>query len=400
MLVRIDRDMSKQDYSILIIGAFCHPSHITRFIRNLKLNNSSVQISLLTDRDPSVFPSEVHDSIDEFIKWRFTSRMHRIPLVNRMMNRISSFLQMRTLAEERHYDIINIHYPQYFMCYLMGFVRRMAATIVVTPWGSDVLRLKGGIKRRKLAKVFRKADYITVGSNSVIGRTLINEMKVGEEKMHYLVWGSETIDYINDHLSEISTEDAKQKLRFGNRYVITCGYNAFEEQRHERMIEAIGRIKSQLPQDLILLFPVTYGFSYGNRKKEYVEKLKGLCRKHDLTAFFYEEFLSVADLFLLRQATDMFIHIQTTDGGNSSLQEYVLCGKKVVHGSWIHYPHLEQYKPLFYYPVDDLDHLEQAILKAFYAEPINCPVEVLDYISKRGWKAKMALWNAFFVSIA
>ncbi len=391
--------MSKQDYSILIIGAFCHPSHITRFIRNLKLNNSSAQISLLTDRDPNVFPSEVHDSIDEFIKWRFTSRMRRIPLVNRLMNRISSFLQMRTLAEERHYDIINIHYPQYFMCYLMGFVRRMATTIAVTPWGSDVLRLKGGIKRRKLAKVFRKADYITVGSNSVIGRTLINEMKVGEEKLHYLVWGSETIDYINEHLSEISTVDAKRKLGLGNCYVITCGYNAFEEQRHEKMIEAIGNIKNQLPQDLILLFPVTYGYSYGNKKKEYVDRLKELCRDYCLTAVFYEDYLSVADLFLLRRATDMFIHIQTTDAGNSSLQEYVLCGTKVVHGTWIHYEHLEQYEPLFYFPVDDLSQLDEVIVKAFNSNSIKTPCEVIDYIRGRGWRAKMEQWDSFFRSI-
>ncbi len=391
--------MSKQDYSILIIGAFCHPSHITRFINNLKLNNSSAQISLLTDRDPSVFPSEVHDSIDEFIKWRFTSRMHRIPLVNRLMNRISSFLQMRTLAEERHYDIINIHYPKYFMCYLMGFVRRMATTIVVTPWGSDVLRLKGGIKKRKLAKVFRKADYITVGSNSVIGRTLINEMKVGEEKLHYLVWGSETIDYINEHFSEISTEDAKQKLGLGNRYVITCGYNAFEEQRHELIIRTICEIRSQLPSDLILLFPVSYGPSSGTKKEDYVKRLKSLCNDMRLDAVFFEDYLSVADLFVLRQATDMFIHIQTTDGGNSSLQEYVLLGKKVVHGAWMHYYKLEQYEPLFYYPVKDVDHLGETILRAYGSDGIETPAEVLDFIRNRGWKAKMNIWNDFFVSI-
>lgn len=392
--------MSKQDYSVLIIGAFCHPSHITRFIYNLKLSNPMARISLLTDRDPGVFPLEIHNCIDEYIKWRFTSRMRRIPLFNRLINRLSSFIQLRRLSKEKHYDIINIHYPQYFMCYLMGYVRRMATSIVVSPWGSDVLRLKGEKKRGRLAEVFRKADFITAGPNGEIGRILINEMKVGEEKLHFLAWGSETIDYINEHFSEMSTEDAKQKLGLSNHYVITCGYNAFEEQRHERMIEAIGNIKNQLPQDLVLLFPVTYGFSYGNRKKEYVEKLKELCRDYCLSAVFYEDYLSVAELFLLRQATDMFIHIQTTDGGNSSLQEYVLCGKKVVHGSWIHYSHLEQYEPLFYFPVDDLDHLEPAVLNAFHAEPINCPTEVLDYIRNRGWRAKMVLWNSFFVSIA
>ena len=391
--------MPKQDYSILIIGAICHPSHITRFIRNLKLSNPSVKISLLTDREPNVFPSEVHDSIEEYIKWKFTSRMHRIPLVNRLINRISSFVQFRTLAKEKHFDIINIHYPQYFMCFLMGYVRRMSTTIVISPWGSDVLRLNEVKKRRCLGRVFRESDFITVGPNGKIGRILIDEMKVGEEKLHFLAWGSETIDYINEHISEISTEEAKQQLGLGSHYVITCGYNAFEEQRHERMIEAIGRIKNQLPPDLVLLFPVTYGFSYGNKKKEYVDRLKGLCRDLCLDAVFYEDYLSVADLFLLRRATDMFIHIQTTDGGNSSLQEYVLCGKKVVHGTWIHYSHLEQFKPLFYYPVDDLDHLDEVIIKAYNSEHIETPVEVMNYIRCRGWKEKMRLWDAFFSSI-
>ena len=95
----------------------------------------------------------------------------------------------------------------------------------------------------------------------------------------------------------------------------------------------------------------------------------------------------------------MFIHIQTTDAGNSSLQEYVLCGKKVVHGTWIHYPHLEQYKPLFYFPADSLDTLGNAILKAYHSDPIKTPPEVMEYIRNRGWKAKMKLWDEFFCSI-
>ena len=118
-----------------------------------------------------------------------------------------------------------------------------------------------------------------------------------------------------------------------------------------------------------------------------------------MKAVFYEDYLSVADLFYLRQGTDMFIHIQTTDAGNSSLQEYVLCGKKVVHGSWIHYPKLEKYEPLFYFPVEDLEHLDEAILNAYHSENIKVPNEVVEHIQNRGWKAKMKLWDDFFASI-
>ena len=391
--------MPRPNYSILIVGIYGHPSHIIRFIRNLKLANPSASVSLLTDREPAVFPDEIHTSISEFIKWKHSTRMKRLPFVNQLINRVSSLLQIRKIKTKRHYDIVNIHFPQAFLSYLMRHFQRMSVSIVVTPWGSDVLRLKGKRNRRQLARVFSKADYVTVGPNGDIGRTLANEMKMDGSKFHPLAWGSETIDYINEHLQDVSTEDAKRMLGLEGRYVITCGYNAFKEQRHELIISAIREIKSQLPPELILLFPVTYGFSYGTQKVDYVNGLKDLCKVSGLDAVFYEDYLSVAELFYLRRATDMFVHIQTTDGGNSSLQEYVLCGKKVVHGSWLHYNKLEQYEPLFYYPVDDLDHLGDAILNALHSDPIETPCEVLDYIRNRGWKQKMKLWNEFFTSI-
>jgi len=394
--------MAKRDYTLLIVGINSHPSHIIRFIRNLKQVNPSVRISLLTDKEPSYYPKETHDSLEEFIKWRITSRLESMPFLNQMINRFSSFLQIRRFVKKktRQYDIVNIHFPQFFLCHWIGYLDRISSSVVISPWGSDVLRLEGKRKRRQLASVFRKADYITVGSTGAIGKTLVNEMKVDVSKLRPLAWGSETIDYINEHIQDISSEEAKKKLGLENRYVITCGYNAFEEQRHRIMIDAIRDIKSQLPQNLTLLFPVTYGYSFGTRRKDYIESLKALCLESGLDAMFFEDYLSVAELFLLRQGTDMFIHIQTTDGGNSSLQEYVLCGKKVVHGSWLHYNKLEQYKPLFYYPVDDIDKLGEVIVKAMRADSIETPNEVLDYIRNRGWKAKMRLWNDFFVSIA
>ena len=399
MSMPFDSRMPKQDYSILIIGINCHPTHIDRFIRNLKQNNPSTQISLLTNREPSVYPKDVHECLNEFLKWRISYRWRKIPFINQLINRLSYSLQIRELVKNRRYDIVDIHYPHPFMAYLMRYLRKMSTSIVITPWGSDVLRLEGKRKRRQLAKVFQKADFVTVGTEGDIGETLINEMRIDKSKFHSLTWGSETIDYINEHIQEVSTDDAKKKLGLENRYVITCGYNAFEEQRHELMINAIDEIKTQLPSNLVLLFPVTYGYSYGTRKEEYVDSLERKCQELGIEAVFYEDYLSVADLFYLRQGTDMFIHIQTTDGGNSSLQEYVLCGKKVVHGSWIHYNYLEKYKPLFYFPVNDLNHLSEAILKAYYSDPIETPAEVLSFIHNRGWKAKMASWDSFFRSI-
>lgn len=395
--------MESKKYRIFIVGIFGIPSHVIRFIRNLKLSNPLVEITLFSDRPYDAFSQEISGYIEEYIQWikrpKLLSGLLRFKSLIGVINRLTLSLQLKRISKKKQYDIVNIHYPQYFMCYVMRQLRKMSSSIVVSPWGSDVLRLEGKRKRRKLARVFRKADFITVGNKGSIGTRLINEMGVDENKFRPLGWGSETIDYINEHLSEVSVEEAKRKLGLENHYVITCGYNAFEEQRHEVMIQAIHSIKEQLPENLTLLFPVTYGYSYGTRKNKYVARLKQLCEDLEVKAVFYEDYLSVADLFYLRQGTDMFIHIQTTDAGNSSLQEYVLCGKKVVHGSWIHYPKLEKYEPLFYFPVEDLEHLDEAILNAYHSENIKVPNEVVEHIQNRGWKAKMKLWDDFFASI-
>ena len=396
--------MDSKNYGIFIVSIFGIPSHIIRFIRNLKQANPSVEITLFSDRPYDVFSQDISGIIKEYIRWdrkpsKFFSRLSQFKFLKGLLDYVTLSKKLNQISKSGHYDIVNIHYPQYFMCYVMRQLKRMSSSIVVSPWGSDVLRLEGIVKRRKLARVFRKADYTTAGKKGEIGKMLINEMGIDENKFHPLSWGSETIDYINEHLSEVMVEQAKRQLGLESRYVITCGYNAFEEQRHEVMIRAIQSIRNQLPDNLTLLFPVTYGYSYGTRKKEYVESLKQLCERFELNAVFYEDYLPVSDLFFLRLATDMFVHIQPTDGGNSSLQEYVLCGKKVVHGTWIHYPKLEKYEPLFYFPVEDLEHLDEVILNAYHSENIKVPTEVMEFIRNRGWKAKMKLWNEFFVSI-
>ena len=391
--------MGNKKYSILIIGMFGIPSHLTRFIRNLKQTNPLVSITLYSDREKDGFPQEIYNYIDEYIqRKKYTGWPYRLWKFRKLFNHYVFVNQFKELSKTRHYDIVNIHYPSYRMCYVMKYLKKITDTIVVSPWGSDVLRVDDPKKKNKLSYVFKKSDYVTVGSTGLFGKVLFQEMQIEKDKFHPLAWGSETIDYINEHIGEISKEQAKELLNLNGRYLITCGYNAFEEQRHEIMIKAINKVRKQLPTNVTLLFPVTYGYSYGTKKQKYIERLKSLCNDMQLSVMFYENYMSVSDLFLLRRATDIFIHIQTTDGGNSSLQEYVLCGAKVVHGAWIHYERLEKFKPLFYYPVYELGKLGDVIVNAYHSEPINTPKEVMEIIRNRGWKAKMEQWNEFFIS--
>ena len=391
--------MNSNSYSILIICINGIPGHLIRFVRNLKQTNPEAHISLFSNRNREWFPNELNDYIDDFIQQKeYSGRLHRLWKFRPWFDRKAFVKQFKELSKTNHYNIVDIHFPQFFLCYVMKYIRKMCNTIVISPWGSDVLRVNDPKVKKKLFKVFQNCDYVTTRITGNTGKVINEEMKVPKEKFHLLGWGSETIDYINEHISEVSKEQAKELLNLNGRYLITCGYNAFESQRHEIIINAINGKRDQLPDNMTLLFPVTYGNCSGASEQAYINKLKTLCSDLQLSVVFYEDYLSVAELFLLRRATDMFIHIQNTDAGNSSLQEYVLCGAKVVHGAWIHYTNLEAYKPLFYYPVNELDELGNAIVDAYHAEPIQTPKEVLEIIRDRGWKAKMKLWNDFFVS--
>ena len=70
-----------------------------------------------------------------------------------------------------------------------------------------------------------------------------------------------------------------------------------------------------------------------------------------------------------------------------------------MHGSWIKYEELENYKPLFYFPVDDMNNLAETIIKAFISDKIVIPKEVMELIKSHGWNTTSSLMNEFFMSI-
>ena len=388
--------LESKKYSMLVIALDCHFGHIERFIRNLKSVNNLVEITLFTDNKE--LSEDTKNCLYDIIFREYvtpTSQLGRRKAVSKLLNKWCLYNQFKMMSTIRRYDIVNIQFTQYYMAYYLGPLSKMTNRIVLTPWGSDVLRVESWIKQLFLRRVYRRADLITTSHISSVGSVIYKRYSVAKERMKSLAWGSETIDYINENLDRISASKAKAILNLTNKYVITCGYNAFKEQRHERIIDAIEEVKDQLPSNLILVFPFTYGVK--SQKLQYALKLKNKCQELGIPVLFFEEYLSVEETFLLRRASDMFIHVQTTDGGNSTIMEYLICGNKVIHGSWMHYGWLD-YPPRFYFPVDSLEELPNVIVEAFRAETPRIPEEVVTRIKNRGWKQKMIAWNEAFMS--
>lgn len=380
-------------YSILIVGLECHYSHLSRFIYNLKQTNPEANIYLCTDKNKEELSEEINRSVTDIMYFELDNKQGYLGVPKKIL---SLRKQFKKLSRKNKYDIINIHFPKYYLAAVMGCLRKMSSNILVSPWGSDVLRVEGARLKALIYGVFYKCDYITASDIGNTGRRILSYLPNMKNKFYPQTWGSETIDYINNHIDETDAQTAKKRFGLTEKYVITCGYNAFRAQNHNKIIEAIARIKHQLPDNLVLLFPVSYGAA---DKDTYVNELRKQCEEKQLDAIFVENYLSVQDVFYLRMSTDLFVHVQDTDSGNSSMQEYVLCGKKVIHGSWIHYKSFETYPP-FYFPVSDFAVLGNVIIEAYNSDNVKVAPEVLDWIRHRGWREKMIKWNDMFVEIA
>lgn len=383
----------KKNYSILILGQF-YNNHTIRFVRNLKCVNPQIQIDSFTPRiRGEKAPQDYLDCFRTAEVVNFSNIFKRIPGL-REKEAIRNWRKyFRAFVKGRHYDILNIHYPCSFYSYCLPELRAVADTIVLTPWGSDVLRIKEK-DRRILQKLYDSADYVT-GHGDRFTDDFMRIFNIPNQKFVHEDLGSETIDYIAEYKDTISTDFAKQQLGIDNCYVITCGYNGSAAQQHIHIIDAINRAKDKLPENLVLLFPVTYPSN-----EKYFSRLKETIEKYGLHAMWFEKYLELDSLMYLRQATDMFIHVQTTDANNASLKEYLLLGKNCINGDWLKYPDVEEngYKP--YHVVQNLNNLDSVIIEAYHKGTPNISDAVISHIKSFGCKPAAKKWDEFFMNIS
>ena len=389
--------MDNKKYSLLVVALYCYTGHVKGVVEHLRKINPLVDITLLSNIKPEVLRKDIPDASIN-IAWYDVKDVNFISS-KWLRERVIRYKQNRFFAKfsnKRKYDIVNIHFPKRHLAYAYKYLRAMSKRLVITPWGSDVLR-QNQKALDELRSLYQHADHIITTINTPLGRKIQAEFDIGEDKFVGNFFGSDIIDYANSCGDTITQEEAKERFGLTGRYVITCGYNRKVPQRHKVIIKAIDQVRSQLPENLTLLFPMTY--ANPRTDYDYVQEIKIMCQEKHLPAVFVTDYLNIDEVYKLRKSTDMFVHIQTTDASSGSVMEYILCKKKIVHGSWIKYEELESFKPLFYYPVDKLEELGEIIVKAYNSEMIKIPMGVIDYIKSFGWDNRSLKMNDFFMSI-
>ncbi len=380
--------MNNRNYSVLILGNF-EDEYVTQFVKNLKKVNPQVELHFwgYTRKEKNIDQSFI-TCYDDYCLFDIKSIIHssfgwRLKAIKLMRK---SFY---TYVADKHFDYINIHYikPEYY--FLLNSFKKCASHLVLTPWGSDVYRI-GRFYKFLVKRVFDKADFIT-GPDDRFTRDFTRIFNIPLSKIIHCDLGVAPIEYIIEHKEQIDTNEAKRQLHVDNNYIITCGYNANPVHQHIKIIEAILEIRSKLPNNLTLFFPLTYP-----KNPEYIQEINDKVKKHHLNAVLFDKFLDIPQLFLLRQATDLFIHVQPTDASSGTLYEYILCEKKILNGAWLKYPDIERKGIKPYYLVENMDNLGQAIVNTYKSEPIKIDQQVLKDLEKKQWKVVIKDWDQFF----
>lgn len=382
--------MNGNEYSVLMVGNF-ESVYVVEFVKHLKQVNPKVHISFWGyTRDKSDADRSFINCYDECCFFNIRHLVNASPLwqIKAIKELRKSF---KTFVAGKHFDYISVQYIKPEYCFLANYFKQSATKLVITPWGSDVYSI-GKFYSHLVKRVFDKADYVT-GPDDRFTRDFTRIFNVPASKIVHCDLGVAPIDYIIDNKNKIDSKEAKRQLGVDNCYVITCGYKANAAHRHTVMIEAIQKVKDKLPENLVLFIPLTYP-----NDPNYRQIVKNKVEESGLKAILFEDFLDIEHIFLLRQATDLFVHIQPTDASSGTLYEYVLCEKKILNGAWLKYPEIEKNGTKPYFLVDNLDDLGQAIVDACKSEPIKINKEVLQDLEKKQWKVVIKDWDNFFSS--
>ena len=230
-------------------------------------------------------------------------------------------------------SILNIQYvgSDYIRLYL--FIISTFSSIILSWWGSDLLREK---KKRllMLKPLVYKSKYITVETESM--KNIFIE-KFGDKyasKIKIVKFGISVLDFIDDISQDTIVEFVREYGIDSNRKCITIGYNRNINHQHYDVIKSIEKYAVDKNKIFIIL-PWTYGPEDVEYKKKIIGELRG---KFDYV--FLDNRLTDTEIACLRKVTSILIQVQTTDSFSSTMLETLYACNEVLTGNWLPYEDL------------------------------------------------------------
>lgn len=261
--------------------------------------------------------------------------------------------------ERNSIDIVHIHtiLPEYL--WIVHYLSKKVK-IVVSVWGSDLLRMSGVYNYLLTFNVLNKADIITV-SNIQLREILLSKFGRNlskKTKLNYFILDSRYFDIIDKNsFSAIDYIELKRHLKIAeDKQVILIGHSGDPCDQHLKILESLEGLPGSLKEKFVFVLPLSYALT-----EEYERKLLNFRNSSSLKIIFQKEFLSVEDLVKLRLTASVAITLPVSDADSGFLKESLYAGCKCITGAWLPYGRMKRLG-LPFYEIEDFKELLDTFL--------------------------------------
>jgi len=338
---------------ILIVG---NPNHI--FVKNLVIElkkNYNHRVDILSCFDKYNSDEVYYDNLFEI---KANSSQNSKSRIVRKFSIIYSYIKtIFYIRKLKMYDAINIQYVNKGYLYLFNTMIKKTKKTILTFWGSDFYRISSK-EKNKLKGILDKATLISFTNEQTSSEfgLYYNDYS---EKIMISRFGLEALSEIKKLLLDENLENKINDFIFKygldeSKKNIVCGYNASKQQQHLEILENLNEIQDRYKEEIMLVFPMTYG------DKSNIIEVEDKLKKTKFKYVIFKEYMQNEEVALLRLITDIMINVQTTDQLSGSMQETLFAGNVVINGSWLPYDVFEA-NGAKYLKIDNLNKLKDVI---------------------------------------
>lgn len=261
------------------------------------------------------------------------------------------------IMHESKFDYVHVQFGSRFNIRAALAIKRHTKQVIVTFWGSDLLRLNW-LQAIELSLYLPLVDRIIVLTHNMLDSMQNNHLlRRFCKKVTIQDFGINILEQID----LIESEDViafKQKRGIPQDAVtIGVGYNKSEGQQHLAVIDSVA---ASLPSILIDKVFFVFQMTYGNCSASYFAELIDILRRNKMRYVIIEGFLDSEDVATLRKSIDIYINAQITDALAATINEYLYAGAIVLNPAWLKYDELKSIG-VIYNTYDSIESIPKAL---------------------------------------
>jgi hypothetical protein len=233
------------------------------------------------------------------------------------------------------YDVCQWH------CFEPNFLPALAffppdAKIVLTVWGSDLLRTSGADSYQIQLQACERATRIVVHCVEMREIFLAKFGRRFADKMRLATAGCDFFE-VMDQLRATETTVALPFELPAGKVVVCVGNNGSVINRHLEILASISALDARIREGLVILLPMTYGGD-----PTYVAEVEAAAAKAGVDYRMLTKRVSAEQIAEIRCRTDVMVHMPVSDAFSAAVAEAVYGGAVLIVGAWLPYGFLRR----------------------------------------------------------